>query len=67
MHVIAGTNNSQVVRAESASAAGPYHWAAEVYPEFHHNVSKNDEFCSQNEGLCVKKREVLYQTRGIVH
>ena len=34
------TNNSQVVRAESAAGpAGPYHYAAEVYPEFHHNPS----------------------------
>jgi hypothetical protein len=34
------TNNSRVVRAESRTGpAGPYTFAAEVYPEFHHNPS----------------------------
>jgi hypothetical protein len=32
------THNSQVVRAVSTTGpAGPYKWAEEVYPEFHHN------------------------------
>ena len=34
------TNNSRVVRAESSTGpAGPFKFAAEVYPEFHHNPS----------------------------